>query len=94
MDILINKFARIMQTLNEKKDIITKAYPDKSTKVERILNNRMIVAPSQYILQRKVGYDVAQNVHFIPPYKRPRSKAHLTQVTTRNKIWNKDHPLN
>lgn len=40
---LIDNFAGIMKTLNEKKEIITKVYLDKAIEVERMLANIMIV---------------------------------------------------
>jgi len=44
--------------LNEKKGILAKAYPDKSTEVERRINRRTVVNLGQYNLQRRVGYVV------------------------------------
>lgn len=71
----MNNFVGIMQTLNEKKGILAKAYPDRVVEVERRINSRMVVTPSQYTLQRRDGYLVAQNVQYNPPYKRPRSES-------------------
>ena len=45
MDMLMDNFAGIMQTLNEKKDIIIKTYLDRAAEVERRLKNRIIVTP-------------------------------------------------
>ena len=58
MHVLMNNFVSMMQTMNEKKATYVKAYPDKVSKVERRINNRMIVYPSQYTLQKREGYIV------------------------------------
>jgi hypothetical protein len=75
MDMLMNNFAGIMQTLNEKKGILAKAHPDISAEVERRINRRMVVTLGQYTLQRRARYVVDWNVQYVPPYKRPRSES-------------------
>ena len=40
MNMLMNNFSMIMQTLNEKKGILVKEYPNKSTEVERRIHSR------------------------------------------------------
>ena len=61
-----------MQTMNEKKAAYVKAYPDRATEVQRRINNRNIVSPSQYTLQKKVGYVIVQNIQLVPPQRKPR----------------------
>lgn len=43
VDMLMDKFAGIMQTLNEKKKILTHAYPDKAIEVEKRLASKIIL---------------------------------------------------
>lgn len=50
MNALMNNFVVIMKTMNEKKNILVKAYPNKALEVERRINNKMIVTPSHYTL--------------------------------------------
>ena len=52
----MNNFSIIMQTMNEKKDTYAKAYPNRVVEVQRRINNRNVVAPSQYTLQKRAGY--------------------------------------
>lgn len=62
VDMLMDNFVGIMQTLNEKKEIMTQAYPDKAIEVERRLASRMTVTSRQYTLQKRIEYVVAKNV--------------------------------
>ena len=72
MKVLMNNFAIIMQTMNEKKATYAKTYPDRATEVKRRINNRNIVSPGQYTLQKRVGYVMVQHVQQAPPQERPR----------------------
>ena len=56
MHVLMNNFATIMQTMTEKKDTYVKAFPDRAAEVQRRINSRNVVAPSQYTLQKRAGY--------------------------------------
>ena len=47
---LMSHFVGIMQTLNEKKEILTQAYLDKAIEVEKILKSKMILNPGKYTL--------------------------------------------
>lgn len=74
---LMAHFLGIMQTLNEKKEILIKAYPDQARKVEKRMTNKIIISLGKYTLQRKEGYVVARNVGAqpIPMYKRKISES-------------------
>ena len=50
IDMLMDNFAGFMQTLNEKKEILTQAYLDKAIEVEKRLASKMILNPGQYTL--------------------------------------------
>jgi hypothetical protein len=50
MDALINNFGVIMQTMNEKNNILVKAYLDKAIEVEKKVNSRM------WLLQASKNY--------------------------------------
>lgn len=73
INFLMDNFLGFMQNLNEKKEILTKTYPDKAIKVEKRLTCKKILNPGQYTLQRKVGYVMAKSVHPLPLYKRQLS---------------------
>ena len=75
VDILMDNFAGIMQTMNKKKNILTQAYLDKAIEVERMLSRKMILNLGQCILHKKFGYIVARSVQYVPPYKRPKSES-------------------
>ena len=62
MQALMNNFVVIIQTMNEKKAIYVETYPDKVSEVQRRINNRNVVAPGQYTLQKRVGNIIIQNV--------------------------------
>lgn len=47
MQALMNNFTVIMQTMNEKKATYVGTYPDRAAEVQRRINNKNIVAPSQ-----------------------------------------------
>ena len=44
MNVLMNNFVVMMETMNERKDIYVKVYPDQEVEVERRINIRMIVS--------------------------------------------------
>ena len=52
--------------MNEKKETYVKAYPDRAAEVQRRINNRNVVAPGQYTLQKRMRYVVVQNVQQLP----------------------------
>lgn len=43
IDMLMNNFAGFMQTLNEKKEILTQTYPNKAIEVENRLASRAVI---------------------------------------------------
>ena len=77
IDMLMDNFAGIMKTSNEKIEIMTQEYPNKAIKVEKRLASKMILNPGQHTLQKRAGYIVAKSVQLVPQYKRPRSKSPL-----------------
>ena len=62
MQELMNNFVVMIEAMKEKKNAYVKTYLDKATEVQRRINSRNIVAPSQYTLQKRVGYVMVQNV--------------------------------
>ena len=50
MEVLMNNFTMIIQTMNEKKAIYVETYPNKPTELQRRINSRNVVAPGQYTL--------------------------------------------
>ena len=44
MQALMNNFTVIIQTMNEKKAMYVKTYPDKVAEVQRRINSRIVVA--------------------------------------------------
>ena len=47
---LMDNFVGFMQTLNEKKEILTQTYPGKVIEVENRLGNKLIINPGQFTL--------------------------------------------
>ena len=75
MQTLMNNFAVIIQTMNEKKAMYVETHLDKVAEVQKRINNKNVVAPGQYTLQRRAGYVMIQNVQQAPLHQMPRSRS-------------------
>ena len=62
MQTLMNNFVVIIQTMNENKAMYVEAHPNRVVEVQKRINNKNVVAPGQYTLQRREGYVMIQSV--------------------------------
>ena len=62
IDMFMDNFVGIIQNLNEKKEILTQAYPNKAIEVKSRLSRKMFLKLGKYTLQKNAGYIVARNV--------------------------------
>ena len=75
MQTLMNNFAVIIQTMNEKKAVYVETHPNRAAEVQKRINNKNVVAPGQYTLQRRESYVMIQNVQQAPLHQMPRSRS-------------------
>ena len=87
MKTLMNNFVVIIQTMNEKKAVYVETHLDRAVEVQKRINSKNVVAPSQYTLQRRACYVMIQNVQQAPLHHKPRSRSpSVTSSPKRKKL--------